>query len=67
MVGVGVGFDFTGVIKLMDQEDMTQAYEISFNEGSITGVASVSSGYEWKSVEICEDGVATSYEFLIKS
>ena len=58
---------YTGTIKMFDAEDITKRWVIGFEEGTIITVTSEASGWEEKIVELCEDGSAVEYTFLIKT
>ena len=65
--GIGGDFQYTGDISLLDGSDLTSRYVFSFMEGELTDIQVKPTGYVWKTVELCEDGATTSYEFLVKS
>ena len=58
---------YTGTIKMFDAEDITKRWVVSLEEGDIISITQEASGWEEKTIEICEDGSAVSYTFLVKS
>ena len=65
--GVGVAFEYDGTVEFLDGTDIQKKYVVTFETGTIISVEVEASGYEWKTIEICEDGSTASYEFLVKS
>lgn len=65
--GPGFDFIFSGSVKVIDANDLTQLYVITFDKGSLVSVTTESSGWEEKSIVICEDGSEATYTFLVKS
>lgn len=60
-------FQFDGSISML-AADPTKLIEITFEGGKITNISTEgSSGYEWKSFDVCEGDSSASYDFLVKS
>jgi hypothetical protein len=62
----GVG-EFSGTIKLLDAEDISQMYVVTIEENLVVSATVESSEWEEKDIEICESGSAVTYTFLVKS
>ncbi len=59
--------DLTTEISMVDPDDITKKVTITIENGMITAVTEGSSGYETKSVEICEGDSTATYDFVVKS
>lgn len=59
--------EYSGTIKLLDAEDLTKRYVVTVEENFVVSVTVESSGWEEKIIEICEDGSAVEYTFLIQT
>jgi hypothetical protein len=64
--GVPDAFDFTGDIELLTV-DLTQKVTITFSEGTITNIATGSSPFATRSIDICEGGETESVEFVVRT
>lgn len=61
------GESFSGTLRLLDAEDITQRYFLTIQDNMIVASGVESSGWVEKEIEICEDGSAETYTFLVKS
>ena len=64
--GRGLG-DVTATLSFLNSKDPTQAYVVVIEQNQIISVSTETSGWVEKTIEICEDGSAVEYTFLVKS
>lgn len=62
----GLG-EFSGTIRVLDMIDITKRWVIAIEQNLVVSATQESSGWVEKDIEICEDGSAVTYTFLVKS
>ena len=64
--GMNLG-EVSGTFAIINANDLTQKISVTVDKGTITEISLGSSGWEEKTITICEDGSAVDYTFLVKS